>query len=156
MQLYRLTQKKFAEAPFNPQGAKLFGGRWNSKGTAALYFSASESLCVLEVFVHLNNDPDVIQQYDLYRIELPNELIIPLDHADLPSNWRAIPAPEQTQGIGDQFLNAENPEFAALQVPSTISPRDRNYVVNPNHPRMPAILAKAEKLEFSFDQRIFR
>lgn len=156
MQLYRLTQKKFAEAPFNPQGAKLYGGRWNSKGTAALYFAASESLCILEVFVHLNHDPEVIQQYDLYRIELPDELIIPLDNSVLPPNWRAIPAPEQTQLIGDQFLNAENPEFAALQVPSSISPRDRNYLINPLHPLIPAILAKAEKLEFSFDSRIFR
>ncbi|EGR1703725.1 RES domain-containing protein, partial [Vibrio cholerae] len=50
----------------------------------------------------------------------------------------------------------ENPEFAALQVPSTISPRDRNYVVNPNHPLMPEIFNKAEKLDFSFDQRIFK
>ncbi|MFO4748439.1 RES domain-containing protein [Vibrio cholerae] len=53
-------------------------------------------------------------------------------------------------------LKAENPEFAALQVPSTISPRDRNYVVNPNHPLMPEIFNKAEKLDFSFDQRIFK
>ncbi|HGS4506977.1 TPA: RES family NAD+ phosphorylase, partial [Vibrio cholerae] len=68
----------------------------------------------------------------------------------------AIPASEQTQEIGDQFLQAENPEFAALQVPSTISPRDRNYVVNPNHPLMPEIFNRAEKLDFSFDQRIFK
>ncbi|MCG9773265.1 RES family NAD+ phosphorylase, partial [Vibrio diabolicus] len=32
MKLYRLTQKKFADTPFSPVGAKLFGGRWNSKG----------------------------------------------------------------------------------------------------------------------------
>ncbi|MDF4803405.1 RES family NAD+ phosphorylase, partial [Vibrio parahaemolyticus] len=55
MKLYRLTQKKFADTPFSPVGAKLFGGRWNSKGTEALYFSESESLCSLEVFVHVNN-----------------------------------------------------------------------------------------------------
>ncbi|GIC28395.1 RES domain protein [Vibrio cholerae] len=87
MKMYRLTQKKFVDTPFNPMGAKLFGGRWNSKGIEALYFAESESLCVLEVF---------------------------------------------------------------------ISPRDRNYVVNPNHPLMPEIFNKAEKLDFSFDQRIFK
>ncbi|EGQ8391459.1 TPA: RES family NAD+ phosphorylase, partial [Vibrio cholerae] len=113
-------------------------------------------LCVLEVFVHINNDPELIHKYDLYRIDVPDELIVQLENEDLPNNWRAIPASEQTQEIGDQFLKAENPEFAVLQVPSTISPRDRNYVVNPNHPLMPDIFNKAEKLDFSFDQRIFK
>ncbi|EMU3330304.1 RES family NAD+ phosphorylase, partial [Vibrio cholerae] len=122
----------------------------------ALYFAESESLCVLEVFVHINNDPELIHKYDLYRIDVLDELIVQLENEDLPNNWRAIPASEQTQEIGDQFLKAENPEFAALQVPSTISPRDRNYVVNPNHPLMPEIFNKAEKLDFSFDQRIFK
>lgn len=156
MKMYRLTQKKFADTPFNPLGAKQFGGRWNSKGTEALYFAESESLCVLEVFVHINNDPELINKYDLYRIDVPDELIVQLENEDLPNNWRAIPASEQTQEIGDQFLKVENPEFAALQVPSTISPRDRNYVVNPNHPLMSEVFKQAEKLDFSFDQRIFR
>ncbi len=42
MKMYRLTQKKFADTPFNPMGAKLFGGRWNSKGIEALYFAESD------------------------------------------------------------------------------------------------------------------
>ncbi|MFC0118477.1 RES family NAD+ phosphorylase [Pseudoalteromonas xiamenensis] len=156
MKMYRLTQKKFADTPFSPQGAKLFGGRWNSKGTEALYFAESESLCVLEVFVHVNNDPQLIDKYDLYRIEVPEYLIVQLDKEDLPNNWRAIPVGELTQEIGDQFLKLPHPEFVALQVPSTISPRDKNFLVNPNHPLMPEILEKAEKLEFSFDSRIFK
>ncbi len=156
MKLYRLTQKKFASTPFSPIGAKLFGGRWNSKGTEALYFAESESLCSLEVFVHVNNDPSIITQYDLYRIEMPEALIVTLDQEDLPSSWRAIPANESTQLIGDEFLTTPFPEYAALQVPSTISPRDKNYVVNPNHPEMAKIFSKHEKLEFEFDPRIFK
>ncbi len=156
MKLYRLTQKKFADSPFSPVGAKLFGGRWNSKGTEALYFSESESLCSLEVFVHVNNDPAITKLYDLYRIEMPEYLIATLDEEDLPVTWRAIPASESTQYIGDQFLNDPHPEFAALQVPSTISPRDKNYVVNPNHPKMKEVIKKAEKLDFAFDPRIFK
>jgi RES domain-containing protein len=154
--MYRLTQKKFASTPFSPEGAKLFGGRWNSKGVEALYFAESESLCVLEVFVHVNNDPELIHRYDLYRINLPDELIVRLDEADLPRQWRAIPISEQTQQVGDQFLTLAQSDYAALQVPSAISPRDNNYLVNPNHPAMPAIFAAAEKLTFSFDPRIFK
>ena len=75
---------------------------------------------------------------------MPEYLIATLDEEDLPVTWRAIPASESTQYIGDQFLNDPHPEFAALQVPSTISPRDKNYVVNPNHPKMKEIIKKAE------------
>lgn len=156
MQLYRLTQKKFAESPFSPLGAKLYGGRWNSKGTEALYFSASESLCCLEVFVHVNNDPSIIDQYDLYRIEISDKLIVKLDEEDLPKNWQRIPAGEETQEIGDQFLKTSKPKYAALQVPSTISQRDKNYLVNPSHPALEKIFKKHEKLTFRFDARIFK
>ncbi|WP_372881531.1 RES family NAD+ phosphorylase [Psychromonas sp.] len=156
MELYRLTQKKYSDTPFNPIGAKLFGGRWNSKGSEALYFSESESLCALEVFVHVNNNPNIINHYDLYRIDMPDELIVKLEQVDLPSTWRAIPASEATQYIGDEFLNDPAPQFAALQVPSTISPRDKNYVINPNHPAMKEIFNKHEKLDFEFDPRIFK
>jgi len=156
MKLYRLTQKKFADTPFSPMGAKLYGGRWNSKGTEALYFAESESLCSLEVFVHVNNDPNIVDQYDLYRIDVPDELIVKLDEEDLPATWRNIPAGEETQEIGDEFLNAVEPQYAALQVPSTISPRDNNYVINPNHPAMEESFNNHEKLEFGFDPRIFK
>lgn len=156
MKMYRLTQKKYSDTPFSPAGAKRYGGRWNSKGTEALYFAESESLCSLEVFVHVNNDPNIVDQYDLYRIDIPDELIVKLEKKDLPSSWRSIPANDNTQEIGDQFLNDSEPGYAALQVPSTISPRDNNYVVNPNHPLMNTIFEKAEKLEFNFDSRIFK
>lgn len=156
MKMYRLTKKIFSDSPFDPIGAKTHGGRWNSKGTEALYFSESESLCSLEVFVHVNNDPDIINLFDLYSIEMPESLIAKLDKEDLPPTWRAIPASESTQEIGDQFLKDSAPEFAALQVPSTISPRDRNYVVNPNHSEIKKVFDKAEKLDFEFDPRVFK
>ncbi|MEM1366898.1 MAG: RES family NAD+ phosphorylase [Cyanobacteria bacterium P01_H01_bin.15] len=156
MKLYRLTQKKFADSPFSPVGAKLYGGRWNSKGTEALYFAESESLCSLEVLVHVNNDANIIDQYDLYRIDMPEYLIAKLDLDDLPQSWRDIPASEDTQEIGDEFLNAPDSPSVALQVPSIISPRDKNYVVNPNHPKVTEIFEHYEKLDFEFDPRIFK
>lgn len=155
MYLYRITRKKYAKSPFNPEGARLYGGRWNSKGVEALYFSESESLASLEVFVHVNKDPKIITQYDLYRIELPEKLIARLEEVDLPGLWRDIPPGESTQRIGDEFLG-DGERFAALQLPSVISPRDKNYLVNPNHQAMPEIFKASEKLEFAFDIRIFK
>ena len=107
-------------------------------------------------FVHVNNDPNIVDKYDLYRIEVPDEFIAKLDKEDLPNTWRNIPVSEETQEIGDEFLNVSQPQFAALQVPSIISPRDNNYVVNPNHPAMKESFKNFEKLEFEFDPRIFK
>lgn len=156
MKVYRLTQKKYAESPFDPIGAKTYGGRWNSKGTEALYFSESESLCSLEVLVHVSKHPEIVNLYDLYSIELPEKRIVRLDKEDLPSDWRDMPTSESTQDVGDQFLNSDNQEFIALQVPSVISPNDKNYIVNPNHDKIKDILEGAEKLDFEFDLRIFK
>ncbi len=128
MKLYRLTQKKFAEAPFSPAGAKLYGGRWNSKGTEALYFAGSESLCVLEVFVHLTKNPAVIQLYDLYAIDMPDLLIAKLEQEDLPANWRTIPANESTQLIGDEFFEGTRARLRSAASPLLhITPRSRLY-----------------------------
>jgi RES domain-containing protein len=156
MLLYRLTQKKYADRPFDATGAKLFGGRWNSRGIEALYFAGSEALCALEVFVHLNNDPAIADLYQLYRIDLPEHFIATLVESDLPADWRAIPATEATQLIGDEFLTLTPSEHAALELPSAIAPRDKIYLLNPHHPIMPDIFAKAEVLAFSFDARIFK
>lgn len=156
MKVYRLTQKKYSESPFDPIGAKTHGGRWNSKGTEALYFSESESLCSLEVLVHVSKHPEITNLYDLYSIELPETLVARLSEEDLPSDWRAMPASESTQEVGDQFLSSENKEYVALQVPSVISPNDKNYIVNPNHDKVKDILEGAEKLDFEFDLRIFK
>ena len=87
---------------------------------------------------------------------MPEELIVKLEQEDIPSSWREIPANEATQDIGDEFLNITKPQYAALQVPSTISPRDKNYVINPNHPAMKEIFNKYEILDFEFDPRIFK
>lgn len=156
MKLFRLTQKKYSDDPFSPIGARRFGGRWNSKGTDALYFSESESLSTLEVFVHVNRHPEIVKQYDLYCIELPNNLIAQLEEENLPSQWNAIPFSESTQFIGNEFLTLADSEFAALQVPSAISPRDKNYLVNPNHTAMKVVFKSAVKLGFEFDPRIFK
>lgn len=116
----------------------------------------SESLSTLEVFVHVNRHPEIINQYDLYCIELPDALTARLEEEDLPIQWRAIPFSENTQPIGNEFLTLIDGEFYELQVPSVISPRDNNYVINPNHSAIMAVFESAVKLDFEFDPRIFK
>jgi RES domain-containing protein len=49
--VWRMLTVKFADDAFSGDGARLYGGRWNSKGTPIVYTAASQSLAVLEMMV---------------------------------------------------------------------------------------------------------
>ena len=51
MLVYRIAKTKHI-TDLNGTGAKLFGGRWNEKGTPLVYTSSSISLAILESLVH--------------------------------------------------------------------------------------------------------
>ena len=51
MEIYRIAQQLYAE-DISGNGAKLYGGRWNSEGLTALYTSFSRSLALLETLAH--------------------------------------------------------------------------------------------------------
>jgi len=53
---YRIVKAKFRESAFTGDGARAFGGRWNSVGRSVIYLAGSISLATLEMLVHLNND----------------------------------------------------------------------------------------------------
>ena len=61
-------------APFadlSGEGARLYGGRWNSSGRAMVYAASDAALAVLEVRVHLDLPPDLIpDDYVLLKLDL--------------------------------------------------------------------------------------
>ncbi len=52
MRLWRLTRAVHAD--LSGEGARRFGGRWNSPGRPLVYTAAEAALTVLEVRVHLD------------------------------------------------------------------------------------------------------
>ena len=52
MIVYRLCKAVYSA--LDGEGARLWGGRWNSAGRPMVYAAASPSLAVLEVLVHLD------------------------------------------------------------------------------------------------------
>lgn len=147
--LYRIVKRKFSSSAFDGEGARLFGGRWNSKGRACVYLAGSESLAILEVLVHIQA-PDILSQYDLFKLSVPRKQALFLN--DLPDNWRDDPAPYETAEIGDEWL-ASNASLA-LAVPSVIVPREWNFILNPQHPGFEAAINSAEQLNFTLDDRL--
>jgi RES domain-containing protein len=151
MIVFRLSKTKYAR-DLSGKGAEIAGGRWNSKGIAAIYTSASRALCTTEIAVHtpLGNVP---QDYQIISIKIPDAGIYELPEASLPKEWKAFPHSMSTQKIGDRFVREG--KFLVMRVPSAVVQGDFNYVINPVHRDLSKV--KIVNVQpFSFDERLFR
>ena len=149
---YRIVKKQWAGNAFDGEGARLYGGRWNSRGQSCVYLAGSESLAILEILVHLDNARQ-ITYYALFSVELDEKDIMLLDHDSLPHNWQEDPAPADTADLGDEWLSSQS--SLALCVPSSIVTRERNFLLNVDHPAFDNMMDTKVELEFSMDTRLF-
>lgn len=145
---WRITKSKHAATAFSGGGAKIYGGRYNSPGTAIVYTAGSASLAILEVLVHLQA-PDLIKRYVIFEVTFDESLVIAVNPATLPKTWRSSPTPKTVQDIGDTW--AANGSSAILRLPSVIVPSEWNYLLNPTHPDF-AKIKIGPKQPITFDQ----
>ena len=151
MIVYRLARSKYSE-DLSGTGAKMSGGRWNSKGTALLYTCQSVALCTTEIAVHtpLGILPD---DYQLLTIQIPESApLIEIAIKELPANWRSFPHIRFTQQLGDDIVK-EN-RYAVIRVCSAVVPDEFNYLINPRHPKAKGVKI-IKKQDYSFDPRLF-
>jgi RES domain-containing protein len=147
--VWRLCKRR--HAALDGEGARLAGGRWNSRGTAVVYASETLSLAVLELLVHC--DPALLPD-DLVAIaiEVPDGLSARrIEAAALPRTWRRFPAPESLVRLGDAW--AKDRTSAVLSVPSAVVPGERNFLLNPAHPDFRRIRAGRPE-RFALDARL--
>jgi RES domain-containing protein len=130
MLAYRLAKERWAATALDGSGAKAFGGRWNSPGTAVLYASESIALAALDLVVHLRRD-QVLASYRLFTLNIPNPAVRRLDASDLPLDWRADPLLASTAHLGDGWVASRR--SLVLLVPSTIVPREHNLLISLTH-----------------------
>ena len=146
---WRITKRKHAKSAFSGEGARIYGGRWNRRGTAMIYTAESQSLAVLEILVHLDS-PELLKKYVLFEVGIEESYILDLDASALPRNWRAEPPPSRVQAIGDDWANQST--SAVLRVPSALVPGESNYLLNPLHADFRKLrIGKA--IPFQFDRR---
>lgn len=148
---YRLVKKKWLDMAFDGEGARLYGGRWNSRGQACIYLAGSESLAMLEVMVHLQ-DYRLLQHYALLQVLLDETQVMQTSREQLPEDWRDEPAPSSTAALGDGWLKSQ--QSLALAVPSVVVPREWNYLLNPLHPDFNERVSKATLIDFEPDRRL--
>ena len=148
-QAWRIVKAAHAATAFDGEGARLFGGRWNSPGTRVVYTSGSLALAALESLVHLN--PPVTFPYAAIPVAFDEALVETVAVPALPAGWTEAPPPPATRLIGDQWV--KRARSAVLCLPSIIIPAEPNYLLNPAHPDFGSItIGKPEP--FSFDPRL--
>jgi RES domain-containing protein len=152
MRFFRICRRRYAADAATGEGARLFGGRWNSRGVRVVYASTSLALAAVETFVNL--EPN-LQPIDLVSIEgeIPDEFKIGrLNTKELPARWYEA-RDDSLRRFGDQWIRAA--ETPALLVPSAAIRGDWNVLLNPAHQAFPKIRFQEPK-EFAFDARMFR
>ena len=129
----------------------MWGGRFNSPGTFAVYTYESLSLALLEIIVQ-TNDRTNLKKKVLLRANIPENVIDKPSINVLPGRWNQIPAAKESQSYGDEWLlQGKNP---VLRIPSVVVPLEYNYLINPAHKLFSSIdILKAELLPV--DPRFF-
>ena len=147
--VWRLCGARHSSTAMGGEGARLYGGRWNAKGTPLVYCSSTLSLAVLEVLVHAASLP---ANFVAIQIDIPDEVTIdawPL--SSLPSGWQAMPAPVQLARMGTRWAHGLG--AVALEVPSAIVEVETNVLINPAHPEASRLVVHSARA-FPFDPRL--
>lgn len=143
MRVWRLARRRYAA--LNGEGARRFGGRWNSPGQAVVYTSEHLSLAVLEIIVHLELNLDEFpEDYVKIAIEIPDTISIDRV-ATLPKH------DSEMLELGSRWV--ETQRTVVLMVPSVVVPEEFNVLLNAGHPDFRNINAAASR-QFRFDPRL--
>lgn len=159
MIVWRVERSEFIAQAYHGHGAARYPGRWNLPGSPAAYASESRALAVLETLTHI---PSAIfnaatrkVKYFLVGAEIPDDLpFTALEIADVEkihSGWHQTPGPDALKAFGHKWL--EDKKGILLQVPSTVIPEEKNFVINPRHPDFVKIKIRAP-VPYIFDSRL--
>jgi RES domain-containing protein len=149
LKAYRFVGMRFPNG-LSAEGARLNGGRWNSKGIPVLYCATSESLALLELRVHA---PHPFPRRRLrFVIEVPDEAVHEAPIDSLPRGWNQLPPSPASKHFGDEWVAAES--SLGLLVPSVIATEERNLLLNPAHPRFKEVRV-LRKSQVQMDPRLY-
>ncbi len=144
---WRIVRRARVDDAYTGEGARLYGGRWNSPGTAIVYASDSLALAALETLTSIF--PRISIDHVCFEITFDSRLVETVE--SVPDGWDRRPASPLTQHIGD--LWATELRTAILSIPSILIPSQRTYLLNPKHPDFSKITIGPMR-PFPFDPRL--
>ena len=152
---WRLAAAEYAQTAeqlMSGEGARRYGGRWNSIGRAAVYLGGSLALAGMELLVHLKAET-VLETYRKMPVFIPERLVMHIGEDRLPPDWMQPSLYPATQQIGDRWI--DQARSAVLQVPSAVVRGETNFIVNPEHADFSAI-GTGPISRFRYDPRLAR
>lgn len=147
---WRMVKRRHVDEAFTGEGARLYGGRWNSPGVPVVYVAESRALAVLEILAGVRSRK-TLGAYVLIEIEFDEKLVETVDRESLPDDWHISPPGTGTQSIGDRWIREAR--SAVLRVPSVVVPSECNFLVNPAHPEFGGIKVRDPE-PFELDPRL--
>lgn len=153
MKSYRISTNRWAKN-IDGEGARLYGGRWNSIGKALVYSSENISLAMLEVLANANKNILKIS-FTCTQLLFPDEIwnkrkTFTTDM--LPKNWNMFPHQESCKLSGDDWINSC--QSLILEVPSAANHLENNVLINPKHEDIGEVKI-GECFELNFSKRIY-
>src|SRR6185437_12533237 len=124
------------------EGAQLRGGRWNQRGSAAIYTAESFALAVLEVLVHasIGRVPATARYV---TADIPDDAPVDRIAAAALPGWERHP-PDASPQYGEHWLREGR--GLVLLVPSVVTRGlDNNAMLNPLHPDFRRVVVSGEQ-----------
>ena len=150
--VWRIVPPHRVADAFTGEGARLFGGRWNSPGVPMVYTAESKALAALEILVHVN-EGELLNEYLCIPVTFEKQNFQTLEFSDLPDGWRKNPPPVSVQKLGTVW--AAGKCSPVLKVPSVLISGESNYLINPQH-RDFGLLKLGPPQPFEFDPRLLK
>jgi len=149
---WRIVRAARVRKAFTGEGSRVYGGRWNSRGTSVIYVSEHESLAALELFVHTMPLLPA-ERYFSFRVDWDDKLTEYFPIRNLPRDWDAEPPTSASMRIGDEWVRSAR--SLALALPSLLSKSEINFLLNPKHPGFKKVKV-GPHVEYRFDPRLLR
>jgi RES domain-containing protein len=149
MLAFRIADRR--HSIFDPTGAFLNGGRWNSAGKRVIYAAQTYAGALLEVLVHANLGV-VPKTQAVVEISIPENVSIETIAGDELEGWAADDL-IVSRRFGDQWLDERR--SAVLLVPSVVlQGRELNVLINPDHSDF-ALIKTTSPETVIWDPRLF-
>jgi RES domain-containing protein len=146
---FRIVQAQWAASAMTGEGARLYGGRWNPPGVAAIYLADSRALAALEIIVNAPREVTSLQ-WRILEVEVSDDLVETVNADDLPHDWQALPSSPGARLHGGRCLKSG---VLGFRLPSAVIPEEFTLLLNPLHPDFGKLRVSEPKI-FRFDPRV--
>ena len=145
MRVYRVAKARHAhnaQTMLSGEGAREWGGRFNSPGVRAVYCASTLSLAALEILVHAPRVA-ILPEYRFLEVQVPDRAIQHISDEDIP---------QDPSVVGDERLGADG--ILGFSVASFVMPQERNVVLNPDHSDFASLVTHGDVEPFTPDERL--